>query len=357
MMLDLDVAVARGAFTLRVEAHLGPGVTALLGRSGAGKTTLLHLIAGLAHPDRGRISLGGETLYDGARGIAQPPERRRLGLVFQDGRLFPHLTVRANLRYARSAGGRFGEVVDLLELGTLLERRTAQLSGGERQRVALGRALLCAPRMLLLDEPLASLDHVHRGQILPFLRRIRDHEAIPMLYVSHQIEEVLQLTEQILLVEAGRATGPASYRDLTRQPEGFRQLLPMGIRTLLETEVVAEERERGCTRLLHAASGRSLLAPLGIAPPGARVVIAIRAEEVALSRGALSGVSIQNQIPATVLRHALHGGTVLLEADAGFVLCAEISLGAFRELALADGGPVHCLVKSNALRLATDGGA
>jgi len=278
-------------------------------------------------------------------------------MVFQDGRLFPHYSVRGNLLYASRGGGEFGAVVSLLELEPLLGRRAAHLSGGERQRVALGRALLSAPRLLLLDEPLASLDHVHRAQILPYLTRIRDHARLPMLYVSHEIGEVLQLTESLLLLDGGRATGPASYRDLTQMREGFRQLLPMGIRNLIGMEVVAEEGERGCACLRHLPSGRTLRAPLGIAPPGTRVVVEVRAEEVALSRGPLVGVSIQNQLPATVVRHAIHGGTVLLEADAGFPLSVEVSLGAFRELGLADGAPVHCLVKANAVRRASGGGA
>ncbi len=356
-MLEIDVETARGPFSLRVEAALDSGVTGILGRSGAGKTTLLHLIAGLARPGRGRIAIDGDALFDSAGGLDLPPHRRRVGMVFQDGRLFPHYTVRGNLLYARGDRGEFGAVVDLLELGPLLERRPAHLSGGERQRVALGRALLSAPRLLLLDEPLASLDQVHRAQILPYLTRIRDHARIPILYVSHEIGEVLQLTENLLLLEAGRATGPAPYRDLTQQREGFLQLLPMGIRNLIGMEVVAEDTERGCARLRHAPSGRTLLAPLGIAPQGARVVVEVRAEEVALSRAPVAGLSIQNQLPATVVRHAIHGGTVLVEADAGFPLSLEISLGAFRELGLADGARVHCLVKSNAVRRVSGGGA
>jgi molybdate transport system ATP-binding protein len=209
-MLSLDLTARRGEFELRARAEFGTGVTGILGPSGCGKSTLLALIAGLLHPERGYIRLADEALVDTHQALFAPAWRRHMGLVFQDGLLFPHLSVRSNLRYGyrglppgeRRLG--FETVTDLLEITPLLERRPAQLSGGERQRVALGRALLYSPRLLLLDEPLASLDQRLKEQILPFLRRVKEEIGIPMIFVTHSQEEVDYLADHILPMTPGR---------------------------------------------------------------------------------------------------------------------------------------------------------
>ena len=216
MTLSADIELRAGEFHLSTRFELGGGVTALFGASGAGKTTLVNVIAGLVRPDAGRMVLDGEVLFDSAQRIFVPAERRRFGYVFQEGRLFPHLSVRRNLLYSRwfdrstHAPEEFAHVVDLLGLAGLLERRPAMLSGGEKQRVALGRALLARPRLLLLDEPLASLDAARREEILAYLERLRDELALPMVYVSHVVEEVRRLASQVLVLSAGRvsAAGP-----------------------------------------------------------------------------------------------------------------------------------------------------
>ena len=210
-MLRVSLLKRRREFTLAASfAAPTPGLIALFGRSGSGKTTLIEMIAGLLPPDEGEVQLTGTVLTDTRAGIAVAPERRRIGYVFQDSRLFPHLSVAGNLRYgmqrARSMPHaiHFEEVVDLLGLGALLGRRPHELSGGERQRVALGRALLSQPQLLLLDEPLASLDVARREEVLPYLERLRDWLSIPMVYVSHQFDEVLRLATYIVLLEEGR---------------------------------------------------------------------------------------------------------------------------------------------------------
>lgn len=209
-MLSVDLEYRRGSFELRARADLDSRVTGICGPSGCGKSTLLSLVAGLLRPDRGRLVLDGDVLVDTFTGVFVPAWQRHCALVFQDGQLFPHLTTRQNLLYGysrrRPPERRFelSEVVDLLEIGTLLDRRPAQLSGGERQRVALGRVLLYSPRVLLLDEPLASLDERLKQQILPFLSRVRDETGIPMLYVSHVNTEVDFLADRTLRMEAGR---------------------------------------------------------------------------------------------------------------------------------------------------------
>ncbi len=211
-MLELDVEVRRGDFRLAVAATLDAPVTGIFGPSGCGKSTLLGAVAGLVTPDRGRIVLDGEVLADTARRLMLPPQRRQIGLVFQDARLFPHLSVEDNLLYGfkrRAPDERrftLGDIAALLEIGHLLPRRPADLSGGEKQRVALGRAILYSPRLLLLDEPLSSLDNRRKAQILPFLRRVRDEVRIPMLYVSHAMEEIAYLTDTVVhLAEEERA--------------------------------------------------------------------------------------------------------------------------------------------------------
>lgn len=209
-MLSVDLEYRRGSFELRARADLDSRVTGICGPSGCGKSTLLSLVAGLLRPDRGRLVLDGDVLVDTLTGVFVPAWQRHCALVFQDGQLFPHLTTRQNLLYGysrrRPPERRFelSEVVELLEIGGLLDRRPTQLSGGERQRVALGRVLLYSPRVLLLDEPLASLDERLKQQILPFLSRVRDETGIPMLYVSHVNTEVDFLADRTLRMEAGR---------------------------------------------------------------------------------------------------------------------------------------------------------
>ncbi len=214
-VLAVDVEKRLGSFKIAARFEAGAGVTALFGPSGAGKTTIVNMIAGLLTPDRGSISFDGTLLFDSATGINVPPHRRGIGYVFQEGRLFPHLSVRQNLDYGRRISGhpqdadQFHRIITLLDISGLLDRRPRLLSGGERQRVAVGRALLMRPRLLLFDEPLASLDTGHKREILPYLVRLRDDSGVPMVYVSHTAAELRQIATKVVLVDAGRvvATG------------------------------------------------------------------------------------------------------------------------------------------------------
>lgn len=202
-MLALDIRLRRGAFERDVRIEDGARVIALCGPSGSGKTSVLHAIAGLVKPQRGRIEVDGRCLFDSARGIDLPAHRRRIGYVFQDTRLFPHMDVRGNLRYgahgAHRAMPRFGfeAIVDLLGIAALLDRRTTNLSGGESQRVAIGRALLSQPAVLLLDEPLSMLDQARREELIPYLQRVRDEIGLPMIHVSHNEEEIRRMATAI----------------------------------------------------------------------------------------------------------------------------------------------------------------
>jgi molybdate transport system ATP-binding protein len=223
-MLRVDVTKQLGEFSLEASFTSEGRVTGLFGASGAGKSSLINMIAGLLKPDRGVISLDGETLDDTAARVHVPPHRRRIGYVFQDARLFPHLNVRQNLDYGRRMNGladdpaQRSRVTELLDIGPLMDRRPGKLSGGERQRVALGRALLSKPRLLLLDEPLGSLDEGRKVEILPYLVRLRDEAGIPMVYVSHDAAELRQLATQIVMLRHGRVTALGGVKVLTAVP-------------------------------------------------------------------------------------------------------------------------------------------
>jgi molybdate transport system ATP-binding protein len=211
IVLAVDVEKKLGVLKLQVRFQATNGATALFGPSGAGKTSVANMIAGLVRPDRGTITLDDTVLFDAAKGVNVPPHRRRIGYVFQEGRLFPHLSVRQNLDYGRrmsghpADSGEFDRIAALLDIGHLLDRRPRMLSGGERQRVAVGRALLMQPRLLLLDEPLASLDAAHKREILPYLVRLRDDAGIPIVYVSHAPAEVRRIATTVVRLDKGRA--------------------------------------------------------------------------------------------------------------------------------------------------------
>jgi len=220
-MLVVEVEKQLGEFSLNALFAGESGATALFGPSGAGKTSIINMIAGLLRPDRGRIVLDGEVLFDDAARTNIPAWRRRIGYVFQEGRLFPHLSVKNNLDYGRWIGGHaadanaFAHVVELLDIGQLLDRRPGKLSGGERQRVAVGRALLMRPRLLLLDEPLAALDAGRKAEIFPYLERLRDEATVPMVYVSHQADEIRRIATRVVRLEGGRVAATGGLELLT----------------------------------------------------------------------------------------------------------------------------------------------
>ena len=223
-MLSLDVEKRLGAFQLAAKFETEARVTALFGPSGAGKTTIINMIAGLVAPDRGRIMYRGKLLFDAAGKVNLPPHRRQFGYVFQDGRLFPHLTVRGNLEYGRRMyrlkrdAGELERIVAMLDIGHLSDRRPGKLSGGERQRVAIGRALLMRPQLLLLDEPLASLDAARKAEIMPYLERLRDEAEVPMLYVTHQADDARRLATTVVRIEAGRVAAVGGLELLNAVP-------------------------------------------------------------------------------------------------------------------------------------------
>jgi molybdate transport system ATP-binding protein len=358
MNLAFSAKLQRRNFTFDVNLRIDRAVTGIFGPSGAGKTTLLHIIAGLVQPDAGRVTLGGEIFFDSASRTFLPPHRRRLGIVFQDGRLFPHLSVRANLLYGHdkipAESRRFGleEVVNLLEITHLLERWPAQLSGGESQRVALGRAILCSPRLLLFDEPMASLDRRLRRQITPFFQRIRDATQIPILYVSHDPRDILDLTDQFAVLDQGRLLGHGALLDLVENPRILQLMEEDGLTNMLPLTVARHAPEDGITHLTLRCATSSSGAPITIsgpllrAPVGADVQAGLSPEDVVLATGPITGASIQNQIPGRIIRLAATPTREICIVDVGVPIIAEITRPARQRLKLEVGSTAWCLFKT-----------
>jgi molybdate transport system ATP-binding protein len=356
-MLAVSVLRQRPEFTLQAEfAAPTPGVIALFGRSGSGKTTLVNLLAGLLTPDRGRISIGDLVLTDTHAGIAVPVERRGIGYVFQDARLFPHLTVAGNLRYgerrARVATRIIGfeEVIALLGLAALLERRPPQLSGGERQRVSLGRALLTQPRLLLLDEPLASLDAARREEVLPYLEALRDRLSIPMVYVSHQFDEVLRLATQLVLLDAGRVLAHGPVDEMCLLPALQSSVGPDLVSAVLEGVVTRRGGDEGGTEV---AVGRGTLhVSLPGVAVGARVRLQLLARDVILATQPVQGLSVRNALAGTVtaIRDDDYGAVLVSVDVGGATVLARITHDARQALALHPGSTVWTLVKAVSTR-------
>ncbi len=303
----LQVALRHGFPGFRLDvgfAAAEAGVTALFGPSGCGKSTILAAVAGLLRPEAGRVSLGGRVLLDTEAGLCLPPEQRRCGMVFQDARLFPHLSVAANLRYGlkrappEATGPGLDEVVALLGLEPLLDRRPTRLSGGEKQRVALGRALLCRPRLLLMDEPLAALDAGRKAEVLPFLTRLCDAARLPILYVTHALDEVDALATRLVLLRGGQVLAADSVEALA-----LRTDLPLAARrdagAVLACTVEAHDAGRGLTRL--GFPGGALQVPLRAEAVGTRIRTRLRARDVAVATVQPQGLSTQNILPAEVV--------------------------------------------------------
>ncbi|MEP3437467.1 MAG: molybdenum ABC transporter ATP-binding protein [Hoeflea sp.] len=361
MTLSVRVSHRFGGFSLDAEFEAPAGVTALYGRSGSGKTSVVNAVAGLLHPDAGHVALDGRVLFDSDQGIFMPVHQRRLGYVFQEGRLFPHLSVRQNLAYGRwfapaGPGAGFDHVVGMLGIGKLLDRRPGRLSGGEKQRVAIGRALLAKPRLLLMDEPLAALDEERKAEILPYLERLRDETEIPVLYVSHSMAEVARLATTLVLVEAGRVVRAGPAADVLSDPDSVQAL---GIRTAGSSihATVAAQEEDGLTRLDMSAG--ELFLPRVEAPVGTRLAIRIPAQDVILSRTRPEGLSALNVLPATVTAVRLGDGPgAIIQLRAGDdLLLARITRRSALALELAPGIACFAILKTVAVAQTNVGGA
>ncbi len=351
-MLDVDVRLARGSFALDARFASDAPIVALFGRSGSGKTTLVESIAGLVRPASGRIVIDGRVLFDSASGVDLAPEARRVGYVFQDALLFPHLSVRHNLAYGERlapAAERFVDrdrVVALLGLSALLDRRPATLSGGEKQRVAIGRALLAGPRILLMDEPLASLDAARKAEILQYVELLRDELKLHIVYVSHVIEEVTRLADVLVVVADGKvlAAGPVAQLASRADVQAYTGRYEAG--AVLETRVARHDEAFELSVL--AFDGGELVVPNIDALPGEPVRARIRSRDVSLALERPRGVSIQNILEATVVSIGGEFGAIVdvRLAVGPTPLAARVTRKAASDLGLAPGMKVFAMVKA-----------
>nr|WP_306269208.1 molybdenum ABC transporter ATP-binding protein [Pararhizobium sp. IMCC3301] len=360
-VLDVQIHGVIGTFQLRAKFRSQGLATAVFGHSGAGKSSLIQMMAGLQTPQSGHIRIGDTIVFDSNQRINLPVEERRVGMVFQNSRLFPHLSVERNLSYSRWAGGRkpgveFSDVVKLLSLETFLNRNPLTLSGGEQQRVAIGRALLSDPRILLLDEPLASLDNARKQDILPFIERVAQESRIPVCYVSHSMDEVTRIADDLVVLSRGKtiAFGPLSDI-LTR--------LDLGGATgrheagaVVPAKVAHHDEALGLTRLmLQTTPPLQFEIALSELPVGADLRLRIRARDVSIARQPVTGLSIRNQLPARIetVRTDDKGYAELVlrlgEDGAGAGLRSRITAASAKDLELSPGNLVFALVKSIAI--------
>ncbi len=355
MTLDVDIRHQLGAFKLDATFKADRGLVALLGRSGSGKTSIVNVIAGLIRPAHGRIVIAGETAFDSATGIFVAPHKRRLGYVFQEGRLFPHMTVEQNLGYGRwfagadATRGDIDRVVELLGLEALLDRRPRRLSGGEKQRVAIGRALLAAPRLLLMDEPLASLDEPRKQEIMPYLERLRDEAGVPILYVSHSVPEVARLATSIVLVSEGKVAAQGTAAELLPRIDLFPMLGRAEAGAVIEATIVTHDDRYGLTTLRSAAGQWRV--PRVDALPGTQLRLRVRSRDVMLSLSRPDDISALNILPAIVREIGGQDGPIVevrLDCN-GEALVARVTRLSVDRLALKPGQAVHALIKSVAL--------
>jgi len=354
-MLDIAIVKRLGALQLDICFASNLGVTALFGRSGAGKTSTVQIVAGLLRPDYGRIALGDRVLFDSRQKVDLSAPERRVGVVFQEGRLFPHMSVRRNLLYAHAArqNPEFERIVDLLGLGDLIQRKPSTLSGGEQQRVAIGRALLSAPDILLMDEPLASLDAARKAEILPYVERLRDEAGLPILYVSHQIEEVARLADTVVLLSDGKVLATVTVDEGISRPD----LMPMTGRlqagSVLTAAVTCHDADRKMSRLVFP--GGALIVPSIPLPEGRQVRVRIRARDVSLALDRPKDISIRNILAGTVesltdTEDPFRTVIVKVSDEAGENrIAATVTASAVADLDLIPGKSVFALIKSVAM--------
>ncbi|MCF6368002.1 molybdenum ABC transporter ATP-binding protein [Rhizobium halophilum] len=353
MTLIVEARHRFGSFRLSAAFSAEGGVTALFGRSGSGKTSLLRIIAGLARPDEGEVLFNDQVLLDTSAAIFVKPHRRRFGYVFQEARLFPHLSVRSNLLYGRRfagntlTGANFARVVEMLGISQLLGRAPGALSGGEQQRVAIGRALLSGPRLLLMDEPLAALDEERKAEILPYLERLRDEAGVPIIYVSHSVTEVARLADQVVLLEAGKvvATGDPSHilsgrvaSALDRKEAG----------SVLSGVVEGLDPDSGLARV--KIKQRSLLVPSHGLSAGKAVRVHVPERDVIIAVSEPQGLSALNILPGRITTLKRDDDTVVITANCGGdEIFARVTSFSSERLGLSLGQEVYAVIKSVAL--------
>ena len=369
MSLSFDIRIRFGQFSLTAAGETGKGITAVFGPSGSGKTTLLNCLAGVVKPDKGTIVVGGDTLFCSTRNVNLPPEKRRIGYVFQDATLFPHLTGMKNILYGYDLLPssrkviRPEQVISLLEIETVLKRRPESMSGGDRSRVAMARALLTSPRLLLLDEPLVSLDFKLKGKILPYIERINSTFDIPVLYVSHDISEVLYLADDTLVLQEGKLIGRGDPQSILGDSAVLSLAGASHIENIFPARIISRSSDTGLATVKTENLQMTFWSKELPQRENATVLLGLKAAEIVLSTTRPEAVSVRNVLPARVERIEETGGRVIVRVEVvkepeggtrpgeGKKLIAEITAPAAEELGLAPGKTVFLLVKARSIRL------
>lgn len=358
-MIQVNIQLKRDNFDVVVNETFGMGITGIFGPSGSGKTSLMNAICGLAKPEKGSISINGQKVFSTLEKLNVPVEKRRIGYVFQEGRLFPHLSVEKNLRYGmtnKDSSGLFNKIVAMLNLGHLLNSKPAKISGGERQRTALGRALLSSPEILLLDEPFSALDANLRQQILPFLLKIHQSFRIPILVVSHDITDLLKLTNRICLMQSGRVIGHGEYHELLRKPDLQHIFSRHSLINAINMTVSRVDLETGITQLSYGESHNWIKVVIEKSrlnySKGDQIKIFISSDDIALSAKRLPSVTIQNQLDGVVREIIERENLRLCIVDVGFPLLVEITAESAKRMDIEVGYMVWCLFKSVAIDVA-----
>ena len=365
-MLKVNLNHRLGDFRLEAEFEAeANSITGLFGKSGAGKSSLIDMVSGLVTPDHGHISIGDDVLFDSKRGIDLPPEKRRIGYIFQDSRLFPHMNVRANLTYGMPRGASdeksqngemsFDQVVDLLGFSSLLDRRPKNLSGGEKQRIAIGRALLSNPRLLLMDEPLASIDVQRRNEILPFVEQLRDEIGMTVIYVSHAIEEVIRLADKMVLLSDGQIAATGSVEDIMSRLDLHPLTGRFDAGAVLSTTFSRYDTEFDIGEL---AFGGGTFRVTGVnLPAGTPLRAHVRARDVSLMLTRPEGTSILNVFEGRITEIGDYGGPQIdILMDIGAPLMARVTRKSYTDLQLAKGKSVFALIKAVAIDRRSLGG-
>ncbi len=358
-VLEFDIQVRRKDFFLNVKAEIDDGITGIYGPSGHGKTTLLNSIAGLVTPDTGVIKFNQDVVFDSTRKINTPVRNRKVGYVFQDVRLFPHLSVLKNLKYGidekRSSNVRFCEIVDILNIAYLLGKRPFECSGGEKQRIAIGRALLSGAQILIMDEPFSAVDVNLRNSIIPFLKIINEQFSIPMLIVSHDLPDLLSLTNRLLLIKSGSIKAMGKFHDLLLDKSNLDLMKGAGLYNSFDLIVFASLLSQDMV-LLKSLSGDFQVQVLsktfnGIIEIGKQVKVLIRPEDISISLQPVERISLRNQVKGTIEKIFFKDGLSFCMVNTGERMLVEITEASRKNMNLNVGETVYCLFKSAALKI------
>ncbi|MGQ8337000.1 molybdenum ABC transporter ATP-binding protein [Sunxiuqinia sp. A32] len=352
----IDIKYTRGEFMLQAKTFIPNGIVGLFGPSGHGKTTLLKLLAGIETPDQGQIIIKGHEVYNRSCKINIPTRKRNIGMVFQEGRLFPHMTVRKNLLYGYqpTSSIQFDEVVDLLEIRSLLDKKPQQCSGGEKQRVAIGRMLLNSPAILMLDEPFSALDQRLRRNIIPYLIKIHEKFDLPILVVSHDLDDLLMLTDQLMLVENGRIIGMGLYNDLLFDSFANRLLHSEELLNAVRLRAHSIDYQSGMTAFYYYSNypGNYLLIDSDHEfYPDDQMIMGISPKNISLSLEKVGHISARNQLEGKIVSIHEQGRKAFCMVDVGFLLLVEITRQSLINMGLVQGMKVYCMFKSSSPKI------